>query len=128
MARTNTRPKRTPVGTRNRLSVSNQDPNYVYRIVNDLDDRVAQLENNGWEFVPTSETKVGDSRVDNASALGSKASVSVGQGVKAFVMRIPKEYYQEDQAYKQAQVDAVEQTMKQDAKRAGDYGAGIELS
>lgn len=129
MARSSTsRPQRTPVGTRNRISVSNQDPNFVYRVVNDLDDRVSQLENGGWEFVQSSETKVGDSRAEQATPLGSKASVSVGQGVKAYVMRIKKEWYLEDQQSKQAHVDALEQTMKRNAKQAADYGPGIEIS
>lgn len=131
MARTSTqtsRPRRTPVGSRNRISVSNQEAGYVYRVVNDLDDRVSQLENNGWEFVNASDTKVGDTRADNASSVGSKASVSVGQGVKAYVMRIKKDWYDEDQQAKQAQVDALENTMKQDVRRAADYGPGIEIS
>lgn len=126
MARPTSRPRRTPVGTRNRISVQDQDPNYVYRVVNDLDDRIPQLEANGWEHV--TGAKVGDNRVDNASSLGSKTMVSVGQGVKAAVMRIKREWYQEDQAAKQAQVDAMEQTMKQDARRAADYGPGVEIN
>lgn len=131
MARTSVqtnRPRRTPVGTRNRISVSNQEPGYVYRVVNDLDDRISQLQSNGWQMVDAADTKVGDSRVDQISSLGSKASVSVGQGVKAYVMRIEKDFWEEDQRAKQAQVDALEQTMKKDAKRAADYGSGIELS
>lgn len=122
------RPKRTPVGARNRLSISNQEAGYSYRIVNDLDDRIDQLTKNGWELVPANDVKVGDSRVDNASTLGSAATVSVGQGVTGYVMRIQKDWYEEDQRYKQQQVDAVEGTMKQDARRNADYGSGIELS
>jgi hypothetical protein len=121
------RPQRTPIGRRNRLSVSNQDPNYHYRIVNDIDDRVYLMQQNGWEIVPADQARVGDSRVEASSALGSKSYISVGGGTKATVMRIPKEYYEEDQRAKQAEVDALEQTMKDDARKAADYGK-LEIS
>ncbi len=114
------RPTRTPVGARKRLSVPNQEPGYVYRIVNDLDDRVQQLLDNGYEIVPNA--KVGDKRVDLPSALGSASTVSVGQGIKGVVMRQRQEFYTEDQATKQLEVDKLEGTMKSDARKAADYG------
>ena len=42
MARNTTqgRPKRTPINGRNVLTVTGKDPNYVYRIVNDVGGRV----------------------------------------------------------------------------------------
>ena len=115
------RVKRTPITVRNRLSVKDQDANYHYRIVNDVDDRIEQFKSNGYEVVEN--TKVGDKRVDNASSLGSTSAISVGQGTKAVVMRIRKDWFEEDQSAKLAQVKAVEDTMKQDAKKASDYGS-----
>lgn len=115
------RVKRTPITVRNRLSVKDQDPAYHYRVVNDVDDRILQFKENGYEVVEN--TKVGDKRVDNASSLGSASAISVGQGTKAVVMRIRKDWFEEDQAAKLAQVKAVEDTMKQDAKKASDYGS-----
>lgn len=117
--RASARVKRTPVGSRNRISLKHQDPDYTYRIVNDLDDRVQQLLDAGYE-IDTTQT-VGDKRVDTPSAMGG--AFSVGNGVKAFVMRQKKEWYQEDQASKQAQIDQVEQTMYSDARKAADYGS-----
>lgn len=118
------RPQRTPISARNRLSLKNQDPNYVYRIVNDVDDRVEQLKEQGYEVVQAADVgSVGNKRVDNSSSLGTVATVSVGQGVKAIVMRQRKEWYAEDQAHKQKEIDSVEQTMKQDAKKESDYGS-----
>lgn len=116
------RVRRTPVSTRNRLTVHNKDANYEYRIVNDTDDRVAAFMENGWEIVQAKDIKVGDKRVDNASATGSAAEISVGQGTKAFVMRIPKDWYAEDQSAKAIEIDRLEQTMKEDAQR-GNYGS-----
>ena len=114
------RPRRTPVASRNRLDVQNKEPGFVYRIVNDIDDRVAAFEEQGYEIVPNAKVgATGSRRVDNPSALGSSSSVSVGLGTKAVVMRIREDWYKEDQATKQQQVDDTEQTMK---SPNADYG------
>jgi hypothetical protein len=42
-------------------------------------------------------------------------------------MRIPEDWYKEDQRAKQAEIDAVEATMKSDARKAADYGK-LELT
>ncbi len=109
------RPTRTPITKRNRLSVRNQDPNFHYRIVNDVDDRVEQFLEQGYEIDPQSQ--VGDKQVDIGSPLGSAKQISVGSNVKAVVMRIPKEYFKQDQAAKQAEIDALEDSMRGEAKR-----------
>lgn len=115
------RPRRTPLSTRNRLDVKNKEPGYVYRIVNDVEDRISRLQEQGYEIVPADKTgMVGDKRVDNISAPGSSSYVSVGQGVKAVVMRQREEFYKEDQAIKQQHVDDSEQTMKT-SLQGGDY-------
>jgi hypothetical protein len=120
------RPSRTSLGRRNRLDVRDRDPNYQYRIVNaNLEsdpDRVERLLEIGYEIVPAKKVgQVGDKRVDEPSAIGSASSVSVGKGTKGIVMRIPKEYYEEDQAAKQAEIDEVEQAQKNRA----DYGSMV---
>lgn len=114
------RTRRSPLTVRNRLSLRDKDPNFVYRIVNDVEDRVELLQEQGYELVP--DAKVGDKRVDNPSSLGSANSISVGRGVKAVVMRQRKEWYDEDQSVKQRQLDELEQTTKQNAKNNSDYG------
>lgn len=115
------RPRRTPLSARNRLDVKNKEPGYVYRIVNDVEDRVSRLMEQGYEIVPADKSgMVGDKRVDNISAPGSSSYVSVGQGVKAVVMRQREEFFKEDQAAKQQVVDDSEQTMKT-SLQGGDY-------
>ena len=117
------RPQRAPLGKRDRLSIKNKEEGFVYRIVNDVDDRVEMLRGVGYEVCTTEQVgAIGNKRVDNTSSLGSAAHFSVGQGTKAVVMRIPVDWYQEDQRTKQAEIDAVEATMKQDARAAADYG------
>ena len=129
MARTTTataeasaRPRRTPLSRRNRLSVQNKEPGFVYRIVNDTDDRVSQMQEQGYELCEKAQVgAIGDKRVDNTASIGSIAHFSVGQGTKAVVMRIRDEWYKEDQTVKQQEVDAIEAAMKQEAREAGDY-------
>jgi hypothetical protein len=115
------RPKRTPVGSRNVLSVVGKEDGYVYRFVNDSGDRVAQYLEAGYEMVPASAVRVGDKRVNNPTPEGSNAQVSVGHGQKGFLMRIKDEWYKEDQAAKQAHVNELEQAIKNISGKA-DFG------
>lgn len=110
------RPRRTPIGRRNRLSVENKDPNYVYRIVNDVDGRVQDMIDRDYEIVL--DAKVGDKRVDSISSLGSATQIAVGKGIKAIVMRKRKDWHDEDQALKQKEIDDLEASMN-DAARKG---------
>ena len=115
------RVKRTPIGTRNVLTVAGKDPNFVYRIINDSGDRVQEFMDAGYELVKDDSVKVGDKKVNKASSEGSISQVSVGQGQKAFVVRIKKEWYEEDQATKQLRVDELENSTKAKALD-GTYG------
>ena len=115
------RPQRTPVGQRNILTVKGKDPSYVYRIVNDVDDRISQYKEAGYDIVPDTSVAVGDKRVQSAGAIGTGKHLSVGQGTKAYVMRIRKDWYDEDQAAKLKGVAAVEQATKEKALN-GTYG------
>lgn len=120
------RVSRTPIGQRNILTVKGKDPDYEYRIVNDTGDRIAMFEEAGYELCEASDVQVGDKRVSKATPEGTKAQVSVGGGQKAFVMRIKKEFFDEDQRAKQAHIDSLEQTMKDKALN-GTYG-NLEIS
>lgn len=115
------RVRRTPVGVRNVLTVGGKDPAYEYRIVNDTGDRVEQFKSAGYEVVSAKDVTVGDRRVSQASAEGSAATVSVGGGTKAVVMRIKTEWFAEDQQRKQQDVDQTEAATKADALK-GTYG------
>jgi hypothetical protein len=112
---------RTPVGQRNILTVSGKDPDYEYRIVNDTGDRIAQFQDAGYELVEASSVRVGDKRVNSPTPEGTKAQVAVGKGDKAFVMRIHKDFYKEDQEAKLQRVRQLEETIK--TPSGGDYGS-----
>lgn len=115
------RPQRIPVSQRNILTVKNKDPNYEYRIVNDVDDRIAQFKDAGYELVSDTVAEVGDKRANAASSIGTAKQISVGQGVKAHLMRIRKEWYEEDQMAKQTKVMDIERATKEKALD-GTYG------
>jgi hypothetical protein len=124
------RPKRQPVGTRNRLSVTGKDENYVYRFVNDIGDRVHQFQEGGYEIVTKEHHKVGDNRVDVASSEGTVATISVGvrpdgQAQRAVLMRINREWYDEDQEAKLADIKETQRQLKnptKDGETVADFG------
>lgn len=117
-----TRTTRTPIGQRNVLTVTGKEEGYVYRVVNDQGDRIPMFEDAGYELVDANSVRVGDKRIQRVAPLGSKAEVAVGKGDKAFVMRIKQEWYDEDQAKKEAYNKRVEETTLQDARKNADFG------
>lgn len=127
------RTRRTPItGFRNKLTVQGQEPGYQYRIVNDDGDRIRMMEEVGYELVTDKSIKVGDKRVAVPAAEGSPVKVAVGKGENgspqyAYVMRIKKEWFEEDQKAKQASIDEAEKQMKRNARANADYGK-IEIS
>lgn len=111
---------RAPVsGRRNKLTIAGKEPGFEYRIVNDDDDRVMDLQERGYEIV-THEAKVGDKRVGIPKKEGTPVQISVGGGKKAYLMRQKKEWYDEDQAAKQVEVDELENALK--GNSSSDYG------
>ena len=115
------RPTRTPIsGGRDILEVRNQDPNYVYRWVNDTPGRLQRFKDAGYEPV-VSDAEVGTKTVDRNSKLGSVITRNVGGVLTAVLMRIPKEWYDEDQAAKQTQIDESDKMLR--AEQDVDYGS-----
>lgn len=119
------RAKRTPINGRNVLTVSNKQPGYHYRFINDVGDRVQDFIERGWELVDADDVKVGDKRVSSSGPMGSKAQASVNKdGTRAFVMRIKDEWYAEDQEEKAKHVDELERSMKQQALSGNELRNG----
>ena len=118
--------KRTPLGTRNRLGFTNLDERFNYRVINDQDDRLARAEEAGYEFVESDE-QLGDTRVAEGTIPGSRVSKPVGNGVTGYLMRIPINFYKEDQAAKAANIQATEDAMQPDESK-GQYGGGLSES
>lgn len=116
------RTKRTPINGRNILTVVGKEDGYTYRFVNNTGDRVQQFLDAGYELVDADSVQVGDRRVTQSTPEGSKALVSVGNGEKAFLMRIKDEWYAEDQVAKQEHVNELEKSIKNPSGNA-DYGS-----
>jgi hypothetical protein len=106
------RPTRIPVSGegRNILSINDQDPNYVYRWVNDVEGRIDRFKAGGYEFVHSTDI-AGDRSTENASNASTVLSKKVGNGITAYAMRIKREWYEEDQASKAKAIDDKEESL-----------------
>lgn len=117
------RKKRIPVsGPRDILTISDKDPNYAYRWVKDLPGRVQRFLEGGWEFV-NHEAQMGQKTVDSGSRLGSALTRQDG-GFTLVAMRIPLEWYNEDQQAKQDAIDALEDSLRADGGNNTGLGDG----
>ncbi len=109
------RPKRPSLTNQGPLAVSSKKPGREYRFVTDKDGRVERKIALGWVVESAADHQVGYRSVDKASEVGAAARYPVGQGEHSVLMSIDKDWYDEDQADKQRQVDESEQTIKHNA-------------
>lgn len=119
-----TRKTRKPLtdGFSDRISIRGKDPAYEYYIATDRPGRVDRMEEAGWEKVTDKETTVGSSRIGLPTQEGSVRTIALGGGEVGVLMKIKKEWYDEDSATKQRKArDAVAQIQK-DVKESSDYG------
>lgn len=107
---------------RNKLTFDNRDPNYVYRVFNDIDGRLKEAEEIGYEYVRDS-AELGDPTADGATHVGSVVTKHVGNNTTGVLMRIPREWYEEDRAAKHRLVDESEADLKRHAEADGRYGS-----
>ena len=124
------RPVRIPVNEANRdkLTVAGLDnENYMYRWVNDEEGRLSIFQQAWWEFVDQNGQPVGDADVNGSAGTSSKFTKGVGNGVIAYLMRIPKDLWLEDQGIKERDLKEREAEMKRNVRSIGDYGK-VEIS
>ena len=105
------RPARIPIGQGNKLEFDGKDPNYMYRVVNDIPGRLTMFQQAGYEFC-TTEQRIADKGIAEGTAVDTRIIVNSGNGIKSYLMRIPKEYYDEDQAKKIESIKKAESQMK----------------
>ena len=130
------RPTRVPVsGHRDLLTVLGKDPDFEYRFVSDVNEmgnRIVRFQEGGWEFAPSDNLRIGQAMVYKTSDLGSIVRVPEGQRGDGYMylMRIKKEWYDEDQVAKQDQIDVVEADMRRerDPDNPADDGMYGEIS
>jgi hypothetical protein len=121
--RTERRPTRQPVSLRKALYAPEM-PGYKTRWVNDVEGRIDMFKAGGWTPVEKSEgVEYANKQKLAGTPVGSLNSVSVGGGVKAVLMKIKEEFYNEDQAAKAEAIDSAERTMTKGVSIEGQYGS-----
>lgn len=125
------RRKRVPVsGNRDLLTVLGKDPNYHYRWVIDGDERGQRLwkfTRAGYEHVKSSEVEIGEDMVFKSDNVGSIVRYPAGNGTYLYLMKIPREWYQEDQKIKEQTIEEEEVNSLRErdlVKDDGMYGGG----
>lgn len=101
--------ERIPLNEQRRIIGIEKDPNYVYRLVNDTDRRVESFILAGYEIIDKDGNEIPvDKRMQDPSWRHSALSQPVGGGVTGYMMRIPREWWEEDQAKKHEKADQKE--------------------
>ncbi len=123
------KPDRVPVsGIRDILTVMGTDPNFAYRFVVDEDEqgsRIMRFTRGGWEFARQDQgtLTVGNEFVYKSKSDGSLIRLHTGDGKYSYLMRIKKEWYNEDQKAKQDDINEVENTITATGTSTGeDFG------
>ena len=106
-------------------------PGFHLHWLNDVPGRINQAIAGGYEFVAPEETFVNDrnpgspSVVSGSSDLGSRVSVVVGSDdkgneIRAYLMKIRNEWYEQDQQASQGRVDQIDNAMRQSKRNTYD--------
>lgn len=123
-----TRETRVPLGGyRDILTVENTDPGYHYYW--ELDDneqgnRIYKRRQAGYDFVsPDEGVIVGEASVYTTEDLGSIIRVPNGDGRYLYLMKILREWYEEDRAKMDKLVDDTEESIRRPTNVEGGYGS-----
>lgn len=99
-------------------------PNYHCHWFNDTPGRIQQAVSAGYEFVLDSEVNISHNSIGSAVSshgntdFGGKISLVVGkgdngEGLRAYLMKIPEKYFLEDQKVLEVRNDQIEQAIRQ---------------
>lgn len=118
---------RVPLGVpRSKLTVP-EIRGYKMRWINDLEGRMLQAEMGGYEYVQSHEIPgFVDKDIDNENRdLGTRISRVVDKttGMKAYLMKIKTEFYEEDQKEKLKSIDEIDRAI-----RTGSFENSIDES
>ena len=109
-------------GPRNIMTFDKQDPNYFYYVFNDDDSGKKEFaEEVGYEYVKSDEG-LGDGGAGTASKLGSVVTRPVGGGMTGVLMRIRLDWYKENKAAEQKEIDEKERVLRRQIDKEGHYG------
>jgi hypothetical protein len=88
--------------------------NFHYRFVNvNHSYRVQVLLDAGYQFVSKGGALVGDVTVDTVKGTDSLVTKPGGKGIDLYLMALPMELYQQDQAAKEAKIRETEEVMEE---------------
>jgi hypothetical protein len=114
----NKRPRRNLFnGTQQKLSVYGEIPGYRLYIFNDIPGRIEQALASGYEFVHRDELEIETSRTatEANTSTDSRVRYSIstsGEGpLYAYLMKIPQEWFEADQAEQQDKIAASQRAM-----------------
>lgn len=105
------RPARRSFDRSGPLSFRGCPPDKVFRVFNDVRNRISQALERGWQFVSADAVLDGEKTINVAGDRGSAKSIAVdfdprtGKPVIGYLMMIHKDWYNEDQEHKQAEMD-----------------------
>ena len=101
-------------------------PGFVRRWANDEANNLEEMLDRGYTFVEDRDTVIPSTDVGERKSqhVGVKTD---GSGLRAYLMEIPEEFYEEDQKEKEAEIRKVEQQTRR-AKVGGDKGIGQDQS
>lgn len=119
------RPKRTRMGRRNILTVSGltDTDEFHYHWFLDVNDRLSQALDAGYVFVQKGGVSAGDRNVESARGDDSLLCKHSGNGrTMLYLMKIPMEYYKEDQMEKQKDIIDTESDLLRSKPELGQYG------
>lgn len=115
------------------LGVLNKDPEWRYRWVlstAEFDKRIFDARRAGWEFVDATKDKdliLGEYAVGKTDTDGSFYRIPAGRRMKdeyLYLMRMPEDFAKEVDAWKQEQVDALEEDIFRSRRPADDDEKG----
>ena len=113
------------------LNKQNQDPEMHYHwAMDDSEDgsKIERLLQAGYEFCKPEEKMVaGNTSVYSTVSQGSIVRVPAGQGKYHYLMKLPLEWYEDDQARAHERVDATERSLQGPPSKEGFYGEGLKI-
>lgn len=118
------RPGRTPLGSRNVLTVAKR-PGFHRVWVSNSDGIRPAIEDYklaGYTFV-TDDAKVGDKSVNSADPIATAVSRAGGRGITLYLMEIRQEWKDADDRAEQDKVRQTEVEMFTPNKQGGEYGS-----
>lgn len=126
-------------GTESKMEIDHVIPGFHLHWLNDYAGRIQQAIQGGYDFVTADEVGglVNSNVTDRNSDLGEKVRMLVGQDEKggplyAYLMKIPVDFYEEDQKALQARNDLVDEAIRNGkppgVKSEGFYDGGIKMS